>query len=139
MLTRTSFSKISLLFSILFITASCASNYPFQTSSVVPAAEGGVKVKRDKNSNYDVSMSTIRLAQPTRLSPSRQYYVAWMTTEGNGVKNIGQLKSSSSLFSKTLKSSLETVTSFKPTGFFITAEDNSSIQYPSEQIILRTK
>lgn len=61
-----------------------------------------------------------------------------MKTEDNGRKNIGQLKTSSGLFSSKLKSSLNTVSSFKPTGFFVTAEDNSNIQYPTGQVVLTT-
>jgi hypothetical protein len=61
-----------------------------------------------------------------------------MITEQNGRKNIGQLKTSTGLFSSKLKSSLETVSTFKPSGFFITAEDDANIQYPGGQVVLRT-
>lgn len=61
-----------------------------------------------------------------------------METEKNGRKNIGQLKTSSGLFSRTLKSSLETVTSFKPVNFIITAEDEGNIQNPGGQVVLKT-
>ena len=80
----------------------------------------------------------MRLAEPKRLSPPRQMYVVWMETEQNGTKNIGQLNTSSGMFSKTLKSSLKTVSSFKPTKIFITAEDDASIQYPGGQRVLNT-
>lgn len=39
--------------------------------------------------------------------------------------------------SKTLTSSLTTVTPFKPIGFFITGEDNLTTQYPGS-VVLRT-
>lgn len=123
---------------ILCSFESCARKIAFSTSSVVPAAEGSVKVKKDKNNNYKIDLSLIRLADPKRLEPSKNTYIVWMDTENKGTKNIGQLKSSSSLLSKTLKSSLETVTSFKPTNFFITAEDDANIQYPSGQVVLKT-
>jgi len=54
-----------------------------------------------------------------------------METEQNGSKNIGQLKTSSSMLSKALTSSLKTVATFKPTGFFITAENDANVQYPT--------
>ena len=60
-----------------------------------------------------------------------------MKTAENGTKNIESLKTSSSLFSKTLKSSLKIVTLFKPVGLFITAEDNTDIQYPDCQVVLK--
>jgi hypothetical protein len=61
-----------------------------------------------------------------------------METEQDGTKNIGQLKTSSSLLSHELKSSLTAVSSTKPITFFITAEDNAGIQYPVGQEVLRT-
>lgn len=121
-----------------FTIQSCATKYAFSTSSVVPAAEGSVKIKKDKNNNYNIDLSVIRLADSKRLTPPKEMYIVWMETDQNGTKNIGQLNTSKGLISSTLKSSLETVSAFKPTGFFITAEDNASVQYPSGQVILRT-
>jgi hypothetical protein len=117
---------------------SCARKITFGTSPVVPAAEGSVKVKKDKNNNYNIDLDVKRLADPNRLVPAKNTYVVWMDTERNGTKNLGQLKTSSGLFSSTLKSSLETVTPFKPTRFFITAEDNTNEQYPDGVIVLST-
>jgi hypothetical protein len=48
-----------------------------------------------------------------------------MKTDNHGTKNIGKLNPSSGLFSKTLKSSLQTVTPYKPESFFVTAEDDA--------------
>ena len=90
----------------------------FQTSSVVPAAEGTVKVKKNKNKNYNIELSVIGLADPSRLDPPRKVYMVWMNTQENGIKEVGQLKTSSSLLSKTMKSSLKTSVPFQPTGFF---------------------
>lgn len=36
---------------MLFYVSSCARKVSFQTSSVVPAAQGSVKVTKDKNEN----------------------------------------------------------------------------------------
>lgn len=55
--------------------------------------------------------------------------VVWMETSGNGTKNIGSLNTSSGFLSGKMKSSLKTVTPYKPTGFYITAEDDASVQY----------
>ena len=130
--------SIALIFLLVLSLASCARKISFQTSSVVPAAEGSVKVKKDKNNNYSIDLNVIRLADPKRLEPSKSTYVVWIETEENGSKNIGSLNTSSSMFSKTLKSSLKTVSPFKPVSFFITAEDNADIQYPGSQVVLRT-
>ena len=125
-----------LFFAIMF--HSCASKYSFTTSQVVPAAEGSVKVKKDNNNNYKIDLNVKRLANSKRLTPSREMYIVWMETELNGTRNIGQLTTSSGLLSDILKSSLETVTTYKPTGFFITAEDNATAQNPEGQVVLRT-
>jgi hypothetical protein len=123
---------------VVFCLPSCASKMVFSNSPVVPAAEGTVKIKRDNNHNYKIELKLMRLAEPSRLSPPRNAYVVWLVTEHDGTKNIGQLKTSSKLFSKTLRSSLNTVTPFKPRDFFITAEDDASVQYPGTQTVLKT-
>ncbi|MDQ6904528.1 MAG: hypothetical protein M3139_16170 [Bacteroidota bacterium] len=133
--------KILLFATILFAAfsfSSCAKKMTFGTSSIVPAAEGSVKIKSDKNHNSSVDLSVIRLSNPKRLTPPKETYVVWMETSSNGTKNIGSLNTSSSLFSSTLKSSLKTVTPYKPTGFFITAENDKQIQYPNGQVVLKT-
>ncbi|CAA9494931.1 MAG: hypothetical protein AVDCRST_MAG96-1687 [uncultured Segetibacter sp.] len=130
--------SLALVLFIVFSLPSCARKFAFSTSPVVPAAEGSVKVKKSKNDNYKIELKVIRLADPKRLEPPKESYVVWMQTEHNGTKNIGQLKTSTGFLSKTLKSSLETVTSFKPAGFFITAENNANIQNPGGRIVLKT-
>lgn len=134
-------SRVILLACITMLAisfASCARKLTFGTSNVVPAAEGYVKIKSDKNRNNVIELSVRNLADPKRLNPPRRYYVVWMETQSNGTKNIGTLTSSSGIFSSKLKSSLKTVTPFKPTGFLITAEDNSTAQFPGGYVVMRT-
>jgi hypothetical protein len=61
-----------------------------------------------------------------------------MVTDRQKTENIGQLNSSTSFLSKELKASFETVSSSKPTKIFISAENDGSIQYPGEQVVLST-
>ena len=136
--SRTLYLLTAALF-IMFTFGSCAKKMSFQTSSVVPAAEGTVKIKKDKNNNYNIDLSVRRLASPDRLNPAKKFYVVWMNSDNNAAKNIGQIKTSSSLFSKTLKSSLKTVSTTQPTSFFITAEDDTNIQYPAGVVVLTTQ
>lgn len=134
--------NIFLLFAAMVITlafSSCAKKMSFQTSSVVPAAEGRIKIKKDNNHNYKIDLAVKRLANPSRLNPPKDFYVVWLTAEGRAAKNIGQIKTSSSLLSNTLKSSLQTVSSVQPTGFFITAEQDADIQYPAGDVVLKTQ
>jgi len=122
---------------ILFL-ASCAQKISFLTSSVVPAATGAVKVKKDGNKNYAISVDLSNLAEVSRLQPPRQVYVVWMETAEQAAKNIGQIKSSSGMLSSKLKASFETVSPVKPSKIFITAEDDAGIQYPGPMVVLST-
>lgn len=136
------FSKIILLSTsatlLLLSFASYAKKVMFLTSSVVPAARGQVTIKKDKNENYLIKIKIEDLTEVKRLEPSKNRYVVWMETDESMVKNIGQIKSDTQFISSKLKAAFETVTAFKPTKIFITAEDNADIQYPEAQFILET-
>jgi hypothetical protein len=123
---------------IVFSVNSCATSVSFLNSSVVPAAEGSVKIKMDKNKNYAILISISNLAESTRLQPSKQTYIVWMVTDRDLTKNIGQLNSSKAFMSKSLKGSFKTVSSDKPVKIFISAEDDASVQYPGTQVVLST-
>jgi hypothetical protein len=138
-----SFSKqiiisLSILF-IFFLLSSCSKKISFDTSTVVPAAQGVVKINKDDNKNHTIDIKIKNLAEPDRLQPAKSVYVVWMVTDDYGVKNIGQLISSKGLFSSLLQASLSTVTPFIPTRIFITAEENSDITVPGSEVILNTR
>ena len=123
---------------LLFFFASCTRQIKFQQSSVVPAAQGTVKVSKDNNENYSISISIRNLAEPGRLSPPNRTYVVWMETRENATLNIGQINSSTSFMSKKLRASFSAVSSSKPTKIFLTAEDDGGVQYPSLPVIIVT-
>ena len=126
---------------VIMLTASftsCSKKVAFQTSTIVPAARGDVKVTKDENKNYLIQIKLENLAEVKRLDSSKEAYVVWMETEDSMVKNIGQIKSDSKFLSSKLKATFETVTPLKPTKIFITAENDSEVQYPNNQIILTT-
>ncbi len=127
-----------LLLAIVIFSSSCAQKLTFKTSTVAPAAEGYVKIKTDKNNNYVIKIHIVRLAEPSRLSPPKKAYVIWLLTEQNTAKNIGQVNTSTSGFSKQLKSSFETVSAFKPMKIFISAEDDATTTYPGNTLVLTT-
>ena len=122
---------------ILLSINSCSTKVAFLSSSVVPAARGSVKVKKDNNENYHIQIQLDNLAEVKRLQPPKQSYVVWMESDQQAAKNIGQINSSSGMLSSRLKASFETVSSTKPSKIFITAEDDISAQYPG-QVILST-
>jgi hypothetical protein len=132
--------SVCLLLLLVFshFTVSAQKKVSFNTSAVVPGAEGTVKVKKDKNGNYVIDVDIQNLAPANKLTPPKKVYVAWVETEEKGPKNIGQLKSSSSMLSKTRKASIETVSPYKPLRVFITAEDDGGTEQPGEVIVLTT-
>ncbi|KIC94966.1 hypothetical protein [Flavihumibacter solisilvae] len=136
--TKAKFSLVSL--TIIFCLASCGTTkqVPFNASTVVPGAEGTVKVKKDKNNNYLINVYIEHLADSKKLTPAKNAYVVWLETKENGTKNIGQIHSSSSMFSKTKKASIETVSTFKPVRVYISAEDNAGTETPGTMVILTT-
>jgi hypothetical protein len=135
--TRTIAISIIAIVSILLIS-SCSRKVNFQTSSVVPAARGNVKISRDANKNYIIRLHLSDLAEVDRLQMAKESYVVWMVTDNEERKNIGLLNSSSGMLSSKLKANFETSSATKPTQIFITAEEDASVQYPGSRIILST-
>lgn len=133
-------SVLVLLFAVLmiFTFSSCATKTQFVRSTVVPAAEGTVKVKKDKNENYVINIIINNLAEPQNLQPPKNTYVVWMEGADNQTKNIGQIKSSHSMLSKSLKGSFESVSSVEPKKVFITAENDPSVQFFNNMDIVLT-
>lgn len=130
---------ISKLLLIGFLLVSCSRKMNFAASSVVPAATGHAKIKKDNNKNYIVTVSVLNLANPKNLNPSRNVYVVWLEDKSNSTKKIGQITSSSSLFSKALKGEVKATATSMPSRIFITAEDDSNVQFPGSQIVLTTR
>lgn len=135
------FRPALVIFSLVMLTTlySCSKKVSFQTSSVVPAAQGNVKLTKDNNNNYGIKIYLANLAEPDRLQPSKSSYVVWMETDENATKNIGQINTSTGFMSSKLKASFETVSAVKPTKIFITAEDDPGVQYPGMQVVLTTE
>ncbi len=111
----------------------------FKTATVVPAAQGTVKVSNDKDKGYNIDISVLHLSGPQRLQPAAKTYIVWMDTERNGTKNTGEMQSKDGFLSSTLNASMKTITPFKPTRIFITAEDMAAISNPHGQQVLTTR
>jgi len=127
--------SVAISFCLTVILLSCGtSKMMFENSSVVPAATGEVKVKKDKNENYAIDVSVKNLAPPQKLSPSKDLYMVWMEDGKDPVKKLGRIDPSSSL-----KGSLTALATVKPTKLFITAEDNAEVTYPTGEVVLTTK
>ena len=128
------------LIALTFVQVSAdAQKVHFNTSTVVPAAEGTVKVSTNKDKGYNIDISILHLAGPRRLEPAAKTYIVWMDTERNGTKNLGEMQSKDGFLSSTLKASMKTITPFRPTRIFITAEDVAAISNPQGQQVLTTR
>jgi hypothetical protein len=123
---------------MIFSFGQCAAQADFLISSVVPAARGSVAVKKDKYNNYIMKLELTNLAEASRLTPPKNTYVVWMVTDENITKNIGQIRTTTSFFSKNLRATFETKTAFKPVRIFITAEYDPNLQYSNREVVLTT-
>jgi hypothetical protein len=136
---KTTLYTRTLLMMVAFAFTCCSHSLKFMPSSVVPGAEGEVKVKTDKNNNYAVNVNVLNLAEPSLLASPKSTYVVWMETADHGTQNIGRLTSSHGMLSKARKGSLETVTPYRPIRFFITGEDRADTQYPASETVLTSE
>ena len=112
----------------------CSKKVVFLPSSVVPAAEGYVQVKKDGNENYAITLKVKNLAEVDKMQPPKKTFVVWMETDRGLTRNIGQIVSS-----KNLNANFETVSSFRPVKIFLTAEDNENVQYPGKVVLSTNK
>jgi hypothetical protein len=119
--------------SLILLLSSCGSTTKFPTSNITPAAEIVAKTKTDKNNNTVIEVIAKNLASADRLSPPKNNYVVWITTDDNGTKNIGQLN-----IKNGSKAVLKTSTPFTVKDIYITAEESGSISYPTGVEISRT-
>lgn len=130
----------SILFIVLlFLFSSCARKTSFVQSSVVPAAHGEVKVKKDNNQNYNIDVEVKDLAEVEKVYSRNYSYVVWMETEDGDIQKLGQLISSTSFLSNKRKAELETVSTSEPRQIFVTAERNENARAPGNQLVLRTR
>ncbi|MFA9390177.1 MAG: hypothetical protein ACERKD_10235 [Prolixibacteraceae bacterium] len=123
---------------VVFAFSSCATRAMFLQSAVVPAAKGKVIIKEDGNNNFAIKVNINNLAQSKNLQPAKNAYVVWMVTNDTINTNIGQIVSSTGAFSSKLKASFETVSAFRPSKVFITAENEADVLIPYSAIVIST-
>ncbi len=117
---------------ILIFAGGCNKSINLQGTRLVPAAEATVKVDQDNNNNYEIEIDVKNLANPQKLTPSQNVYMAWYQNM-EGTRKLGQIK-----VGNNLKGSLETVVTSRPQRIFVTAEPDPSINYPGSQVVLET-
>jgi len=129
---------LSLAAILLLVVSSCVTKVNFPVSKVAPGADVSAKVKGDANGNFKIDLKVENLTSPDRLNPPKEMYVVWIET-ARGTKNLGQLNMSSGMFSATRKGSLSTTSAFEPKRILITAENVSTNNQPSTQVIIESE
>lgn len=130
-------SSVLLLSLVSILLIGCSQKIIFPVSKVIPSADAVAKIKKDKNNNYQIGLEVKNLTSPDRLSPPREMYVVWIKTDKDTI-NLGQLKSSKSMFSSSRNASMTTTTPHKPSYFMITAEDQANNKHPGLQVVLES-
>jgi hypothetical protein len=126
--------NVVLFFTLIVFLASCSSISKFPVSEVTPAANIVVYRHHDSNGNNTLVIKAKNLAATERLSPPKQTYVVWVVLEDHTAKNIGQMK-----IINAKKAEIRTLTAFKYSEIFITAEDQAEVQYPGNMEISRIR
>ena len=124
---------------LIFLFSSCAQKSEFLRSSVVPAAHGTVKVKKDKNLNYNIDIAIEDLAEVEKVFSGNYSYIVWMENEDGETDKLGKLVSSTGFLSDKRKAKLETISTSEPRQIFVTAERNQNAIAPGNNLILRTR
>jgi len=122
-----------------FLLSACSQIAAFQQSSVAPAAHGKVKVKKDDNRNYNISVEVTDLAEVEKVYSKNFSYIVWMETDKGRTKNLGKLVSSKGFLSGQRKAKLETVSTIEPVKIFITAERDENESQPGNRTVLETR
>jgi hypothetical protein len=130
--------RTTLLAFIVIALTSCGKKITFLPSTVIPTAKGYVKIREENNNNYAVKLEVKDMVKSKDLQPGKGTYVVWVETQENRAHHLGKLETAKGLFSKTRKAKLVSVTAAKPVRVFVTAEDTTTPQFPSE-VVLTTK
>lgn len=126
-----------LLALLVLFFLSCSQRVAFQNSTVVPGAEGKVKIGKDNNGNQTVNVEVVNLAQPEMLPNPQKTYVVWAQTP-DGTRNLGQLRTSKGLIGSSYKGELTAIVQSKPSRVFITAEQDGTTTFPGNYVVLTT-
>jgi hypothetical protein len=124
-----------LLLTCLFLLVACGGKrVPLTASTTVPAATATADLHRDKNGNTVLELRVKHLAKPENLSPPKSVYVVWIQPTGSNPIKEGQLQ-----VNNNLDAEFRAPTTYKEFAIFVTAEDNSTVQQPTGQEVLRSQ
>lgn len=113
---------------------SSGKSYQMTAGQDVPAANGVVKVSKDKaNGDVKLDIKVDNLARPSSLTPSANDYLVWIRTNSGDAHREGAIG-----VDKHLKGELTVETVSKDFEVLITAEQSETPSMPSNDVVLRT-
>jgi hypothetical protein len=108
-------------------------DYRMTAEPQVPAANGSVKVTRDKdNGNTAFDIKVHHLALPSSLTPPESVYLVWVQP-----RDAAPVKQGALGVDKALKGEFKSVTVSKDFDLFITAEQSENIAAPAGAKVLQ--
>ena len=122
-----------LLLAFVWPFGSSGTKYPMQANNRVPAANGTVIAKRNKDRrNTQLDIKVNNLATPSSLTPSGSVYVVWVQPNGDSPVKAGAIG-----IGHDLSGELKAVTTAKNFEVFITGEPGESVTQPSGPEVLK--
>ncbi|HWU86016.1 MAG TPA: hypothetical protein VN253_02025 [Kofleriaceae bacterium] len=110
--------------------------FPFELSSITPAATGEVAVTAGPNGNTKLAIEVKHLAPPARVKQGAMVYVVWATELASQAtaQNLGALRVDANLEGK-----LTTVTPLHNFDLHITPEPSPTVEVPSGPVVLKVR
>jgi hypothetical protein len=99
---------------------------------VDPSAMGTVHTDADKNGNVLLKVEVESLADPSKLAPPHQTYIAWIVPNGGSPQVLGELRPD-----EHQKASLSGTTPSKRFDVLVTAENQPNPTSPSSTVVLK--
>jgi muconolactone delta-isomerase len=129
--TRRSFAAGAL--ALTLAVASCATTMDMQTSQAIPAAQGEVKVRDQRDGNARVDVRVRHLAPPQQLARDGTHYVVWVQPldrrgdpQNLGVLSVGDNR----------EGRLRGTTPFEQFELFVTLEPDDRASEPTGERLL---
>lgn len=120
--------------SLALAVSACSQTVKVRSSSVAPAAQAEVSVRKDSHGNAMIELEVEHLAAASQLTPPRALYVVWAASVDGRVSNLGGLK-----VSKSLSADLLTLAPYPEFTIFVTAEDSAHMTYPTGIRVLESE
>lgn len=134
-------NRLPILLTTLFLclglgfSSGCSSTAVYQMDSGerTAGAEGQVSVDRDRNGNQVVNLRVAHLPMPSRLEEGMSTYVVWVfPNDSRTAYNVGQMR-----LRDDRTAEINFTTPFRTFNMVVTAEVDSQVMSPSNQVVLR--